>query len=193
MDKTSSKCVGSAAHILAFLFTSASWQCCNVCASQFSFVNMIKYTVPPSEACLYGDIQRNLQRFSNLYLAWHSLWALLEVEVVKTKLASGLMFRSNLFLVMPLWVRSEILAINFKNHEDSRNSSGHGSGISAESEKKEDQGAAFLMSYFLHQRVLLCQHHLHQLCRLVLFHNFWINGKAKLSIFVFNIVNGYYL
>ena len=60
LDSAVSKWVGNIAHILAFLFNSASRQCLEVCALQYPFLHYFKDSVPPSEACFYGFINWSL-------------------------------------------------------------------------------------------------------------------------------------
>ena len=56
LDNAVSKCIGNSAHILLYVFHSASRQCFEVRTSQFPFLHGLKDVVPPSEACLYGHI-----------------------------------------------------------------------------------------------------------------------------------------
>ena len=58
-DNAVSKQVGNAAHILES-FHSALRQNCEVWSSQFPFLYNLKDSVPPSEACLYGNISWSL-------------------------------------------------------------------------------------------------------------------------------------
>ena len=49
LDNSMSKLVGNTAHMLAFLFNSASRQCHDAWTLQFPFLHSTKDTVPPSE------------------------------------------------------------------------------------------------------------------------------------------------
>ena len=60
LDKVVSKRVGNSACILAHLFNSVSRLCHEVRTSQFPFLHSLKEVIPPSEACLYGCINRSL-------------------------------------------------------------------------------------------------------------------------------------
>ena len=60
LDYAMSKWVGNSAHILAHVYNSASRQCHEVWASQFSFLHSLKDMFPPSETCLYGCINWSL-------------------------------------------------------------------------------------------------------------------------------------
>ena len=62
-----SKWVGNTAHILGYLFKSASRHCHEVWALQFPFLYNFKDTVLSSEACLYSLINWT-QQLSSLGL-----------------------------------------------------------------------------------------------------------------------------
>ena len=68
MDKAVSKQVGNSAHILGYLFNSVSRQHHEVWASQFPFLHSLKEVIPPSEACLYGCINRSLAQAHSVAL-----------------------------------------------------------------------------------------------------------------------------
>ena len=59
-----SKCIGTTACNLAYLFNSASKQCCEVWAFLFTFLHNIIASVPASVACLYGCINWSLLQLS---------------------------------------------------------------------------------------------------------------------------------
>ena len=60
LDNAVYKWVGSTAHILAYLFNSASRQHHEIWATLFPFLHNIKDSIPLSEACLYGHINSSL-------------------------------------------------------------------------------------------------------------------------------------
>ena len=59
-DSSVSKQVGNTAHILAYLFNSASRSCYNDWTLQFTFLHKFKDTFPDSEVCLHGYINWSL-------------------------------------------------------------------------------------------------------------------------------------
>ena len=54
------KALGNLSHILAYLFNSTSRQHCEVMPSQFPFLHSLRDVIPPSEACLYDNINWSL-------------------------------------------------------------------------------------------------------------------------------------
>ena len=69
LDKGVYKGVGDSACILAYLFNSVSRQHCEVWASQFPFLHSLKEVIPPSEACLYGNINWSLAQAHSVGLS----------------------------------------------------------------------------------------------------------------------------
>ena len=67
LDNAVSQWAGILAHILTYFLNSVSKQCCEVWASQFCFLDSIKDSVPPSEACLYGCINWPLAQVHHQY------------------------------------------------------------------------------------------------------------------------------
>ena len=106
VDSDVSKWVGNTAHILAYLFYFASKQHHEVWASKFPFLQSIKDTVPPSEACLYGYISWSLTQAcqqSSLGLSQSS--TSVKVSGPNQRIGLGLMYRSDLcqsLVVIPL-------------------------------------------------------------------------------------------
>ena len=89
------------------MFNSASRQCCEVWASQFTFFHGLKDIVPPSEVCLYGHINWSLaqaQQQSSIGLL--CLFSLREVAKPGHRLGSISCKRGLCqVLVVPLWLR----------------------------------------------------------------------------------------
>ena len=69
LDKVVSKRVGNSACILAHLLNSVSRQHCEVWASQHPFLHNLKEVIPPSEACLYGQINWSLAQAHSVGLS----------------------------------------------------------------------------------------------------------------------------
>ena len=97
LDSAVSKWVGHTAHILAYLFNSASGQHLEVWASEFPFPHNLKDALPSSEACLYSHISKSLaqaEQQSSLGLA-QALNCMRGCRS-KSKMGSGLMCKKTL-------------------------------------------------------------------------------------------------
>ena len=171
-DRAVSIWVVNALHTWAFHLNFASRQCCAVCTSQFPFLNTMQETVTPSEVCPYGHINLNLVHVQQQSLVSKSLGSM-----HAGKARNLFWFKTILhhILVVYLWPRTLILTLILWVIRIAGNHLAMGCS-SVDSKNKGGHGMVFLISCSLlyHHH----HHHLHQLRRLVLFHNFWINGKS---------------
>ena len=133
-----------------------------------SFFHNVKDTLPPSDACFYDCIK----------------WTLAEAKqesshVAKPdpKLITGLMSKSNLhqILVVHLWQRSPTLKLDLRNVRTAGSHLVMHLAVQQILSRKIDMGMVFLVCH----RLLLHCHHLHQLCRLVLFPILCISGQVQ--------------
>ena len=99
LDKAFSKWVGNTANIVA-LFNSASRQCHEVWSLRFPFINTIKDTNCPNEACLYVAYKLEYAIVSATTFIWLAtvFWVL--SKVVKVKLPSCLVFKNDLLQIL---------------------------------------------------------------------------------------------
>ena len=143
LDSAMSKQVGNTVHILANLFISASSQHYDFWAFQYPFLHNIKDSIPPSEACLYGQINWLLAQADQQSTLGLSKCSAL-MRVVSTKPKSSFQFNVQ---KQPMpdsrgasLAKKPHLDTNPDSHQGSRKSPGEVSTSSTNSRKKGSQG-----------------------------------------------------
>ena len=181
LDRAVSKWVGNTAHILEYLFNSASRHYCEVWSSQFPFFHNVSDTFPPSEACLYGHINWCLaQSHQQTSLGFSQSSS--SMRGARAKWKAGFMFtvQKGPVLVsngLPLALKT-YFTTRTERHQSGRKSAWAHLLVPLTLGRRGTMGAVFLMCYSLQ----LHQHYVHLLCRLVHFQKFWIKGEALPSV-----------
>ena len=185
LDNAVSKQVGNMASISKYLFNSVSRQHCEVWASQFPFLHSLRDVIPPSEACLYDQInwsmaQAHHQSSLGLSQSFHPKrggkarpWNESNFTVQKRPMSGYVPGPSGTSLA-----KKPHFGCGNEAHPSGKKSAGGSvSASSAETRRKGAMGLALLMCQS--PQLLQPPHHLHlQLFRLACFSNFLIHGEA---------------